>query len=249
MDDMYGMLFNSLSNERKLLTAITNKMVDTMIKLVTDGGPTLVNAVLLKENGRTSLHIACREGHHEMLEILIAAGGDINVLDLFNFTPLTIAIQTGREHCVRVLLQKSDCKIRTMWDREKNLGEASVEARPRWIAFSESVLCMMVFATPDLLDILRSNHFSHFLKMCKMYPKLSKAFFLTGNQLPYGHVSKLDQSSSDLSLWRKEMQRVQKLQHYARIIIRKSLKMNVFYGAKQLPLPTSLQDYLQFIDE
>jgi len=43
------------------------------------------------EMGRTTLHSAAREGHTEVIELLIAKGADVNVKDKDGTTPLDMA--------------------------------------------------------------------------------------------------------------------------------------------------------------
>ena len=49
-----------------------------------------------EENGSTPLHAASREGHVEVVDLLIRAGGDVNKQNESGFTPLHYASANGQ---------------------------------------------------------------------------------------------------------------------------------------------------------
>lgn len=55
-------------------------------------------------DGYTPVHIASREGHHNCLSLLIAAGADINIPINSGETPVYIASSEGHDKCVSVLI-------------------------------------------------------------------------------------------------------------------------------------------------
>lgn len=245
---MFGMLFGSLSPVVKLRTAVENKMLDSVVKLLEESDCALINTPLYTENRRTALHLACEKGDKNLVQILIDAGADANAMDLFGLTPLTLALRTCNEKCAQLILQNSSWHPETIWHGEENI---SGMLTPRWTSYSEDILCFMVIGTPNLLLVenLGQTHMSSFMELCERYQRLMKAFYLTGNQLPMGHVLQLYLNSANLGQWIRAIQGVQPLQHYARNAVRRSLNKNVFYGAQRLPIPGAVQKYLYFADE
>lgn len=61
----------------------------------------------------TLLHVAAFRGHSEVLDFLIAKGGDVNHQNAVGCTPLHVAASQGNEGCVRVLLKYSSDVFRT----------------------------------------------------------------------------------------------------------------------------------------
>lgn len=60
----------------------------------------------LKRKGRTALHAAAGQGHHEIVLRLIAAGLKVNVPDLDKCTPLFEAVANKHPEVVKILLEK-----------------------------------------------------------------------------------------------------------------------------------------------
>ena len=187
MDDMFGMLYDSLCPEVKLRTAVENGMLDRVVKLIEESDPTLINTPLYTENRRTALHLACEKGNQNLVQILIDVGADVNAMDLFGLTPLTLSLRTGKEKCAQLILQNSSWHPEMIWHGEENISGMS---RPRWTGYSEDILCFMVIGTPNIL--LVENHgpiqISSFIELCERFQRLTKAYYLTGNRLPAGHV-------------------------------------------------------------
>ena len=57
------------------------------------------------ENGYSPLTLAIREGHDEVVEVLIEAGADVNKIDKFGQRPLHAAIRNREEHILTLLLK------------------------------------------------------------------------------------------------------------------------------------------------
>lgn len=246
MDDMFGMLFNTLSPEKKLLTAVTNNMLDTVVRLIQDNGPVLLNAPLYQENRRIAMHLACKMGHEAVVQFLVSAGGDVNAMDLFGLTPLTLAMRHGKNKCAQLMLQNSTWHPGIIWqesDEHSNM--------PYWTSYSEIILCLMVIGTPNILIVENIGQFNFiiFVELCIRYEQLIKAFYLTGNRIPEIYMFQVYNNFPNLGQWVHEMLSVQTLKHYARIAVRRGLQTNVFYGTRKLDLPTSLQKYIIFEDE
>jgi ankyrin repeat protein len=60
----------------------------------------------LKDENGTPLHLAAIMGHKEIVELLIAAGADVNAKTDFGFTPLNYAVVDGRKVIVELLIAK-----------------------------------------------------------------------------------------------------------------------------------------------
>jgi len=181
MDDTFGMLLcQNLSIERKMAAAITNGMSDSVHALVESGGKSLMNTVLLQQNGRTALHIACQVGRHEYISLFTRAGADPSKVDFFGMTPLDMALRGGHEICVREMLsisRLSDPLV--LWTAQTRAGNNA------WRSFSTEVIIMLVIATPNLgrcveaANIIRNEHF----RQPEEYEKLIKIYLQTGNKL------------------------------------------------------------------
>lgn len=61
--------------------------------------------IFLMYRGLVPLHNACSYGHFEVTDMLIKHGANVNVFDLWKFTPLHEAAAKGKYEIVRLLLQ------------------------------------------------------------------------------------------------------------------------------------------------
>ena len=55
-------------------------------------------------DGQTPLHVACENGHHQIVEMLLTAGANIAAQDNYGQTPLHVAHQNGNHQVVELLL-------------------------------------------------------------------------------------------------------------------------------------------------
>jgi hypothetical protein len=55
------------------------------------------------DDDRTPLHAACREGHDEVVTVLLALGCNSNVADSYGFTPISVAALYKRKLCQRLV--------------------------------------------------------------------------------------------------------------------------------------------------
>ncbi len=72
------------------------------------------------EYGRTSLHLASREGYFDIVKYLIERGADVNIDDDINCTPLHLASRWGRLDCAKYLVEHG-ADVNIMGGIEKNL--------------------------------------------------------------------------------------------------------------------------------
>ena len=243
MDDLFGMLYNNISPEKKLLTAVTSGMQDTLQSLI-DAGQVDLDAKLLEQNGNRALHVACQKGFHGCVTRLVIAGANPDIQNYFGFTPLALALRSSHVECIRVLFEKGGhfADLSLIW-----LGE-QMDGLPTWLGYSQDVLIILLTATPNLAAIsdgtLPTNIYEHFL-LRPSTSSLMKTFFVTGNTLPREMMNTLVRNLSQFDKdWLKKCQDVQSLQHFARLGVRRNLNCNIIFGAKRLPLPLKLMEYM-----
>jgi ankyrin repeat protein len=85
-----------------LMTAVTLQQ-DRSVTVLLDHG---FDADALESSGQTVLHIAARLGHVPMLDLLLAAGANIDLRSADMSTPLIIAAAADCSHVVRYLLHR-----------------------------------------------------------------------------------------------------------------------------------------------
>ena len=182
------------------------------------------------------------------MEKLLSNGGNPDIPNSFGFTPVQLALRSGHVKCVELLFScgsvLSDARL--AWLSSKPIGGV-----PSWANYSPEMITLLLIATPsmaelgpDILDVLYDNY----IKMTKS-ETLTKMYCLTGNLLLGPQLTQvLTQADEELGLWLRAFISVQPLQHYARIAIRAHLRPNVIYGAKTLPLPIKMQEYLLYQD-
>jgi ankyrin repeat protein len=72
----------------------------------------LVKTLVLKNKAQldhiswTPLHYACAKGHLEVAQFLLSNGAMVDSLSLGGTTPLMMAVQSGNEYLVKLLLDK-----------------------------------------------------------------------------------------------------------------------------------------------
>lgn len=86
-----------------LCSAAGSNDLDGLSLLVESMGE-LINLNCVDYDGRVPLHVACREGHHKIVEYLLLHGASIHVRDRSGHTPLFDAIVEKRVEVVRILL-------------------------------------------------------------------------------------------------------------------------------------------------
>jgi len=99
---------------------ISNKFGETPLMISSiEGNLPLVKSLIRQHKaqinhiGWTPLHYACAKGHLEVAQYLIANGAIVDALSPSNTTPLMMAVQSGNEALVKLLLDKgADLQIR-----------------------------------------------------------------------------------------------------------------------------------------
>jgi len=109
-----------LINDKRTDVDLSNKYGETplMIASIDDDLP-VVKALVLQRKamvnhiGWTPLHYACTKGHLEVAQFLIANGAIVDSPNLGDTTPLMMAVQSGNEQLVKLLLDKgADIQLR-----------------------------------------------------------------------------------------------------------------------------------------
>jgi uncharacterized protein len=101
---------------------ISNKYGETPLMIASiEGDLPLVKTLVQTKKaqidhvGWTPLHYACSRGHLEIAEYLIANGAIVDSMSPGNTTPLMMAVQSGNEQLIKLLLDKgADLKIRNV---------------------------------------------------------------------------------------------------------------------------------------
>jgi len=92
---------------------LSNKQGETPLMIASiNGDLPLVRTLVLKNKAQldhiswTPLHYACAKGHLDIAHFLIANGAKVDSLSLGGTTPLMMAVQSGNELLVKLLLDK-----------------------------------------------------------------------------------------------------------------------------------------------
>jgi ankyrin repeat protein len=114
------MVIDLLLSSKGMDVDLSNKQGETPLMLASINGEIpIVKALILKNKaqidhiGWTPLHYACAKGHLDVASFLITNGANVNSLSLGGTTPLMMAVQSGNELLVKLLLDKgADLKLR-----------------------------------------------------------------------------------------------------------------------------------------
>ncbi|XP_066300065.1 26S proteasome non-ATPase regulatory subunit 10-like [Branchiostoma lanceolatum] len=79
---------------------------------------------MMKINGDTALHEACRGGHDKVAELLLKNGADLNVTDKVGYTALHRACKVGHDKVVELLIKNGADLNVTDWFGDTALHEA-----------------------------------------------------------------------------------------------------------------------------
>lgn len=118
--DRSNNVIDLLLKDPKIDVDLSNKSGETPLMMASiDGNLPLVKTLVLQNKALidhiswTPLHYACAKGHLEVAQFLIANGAIVDSMSLGNTTPLMMAVQSGNEQLVKLLLDKgADMQIR-----------------------------------------------------------------------------------------------------------------------------------------
>ncbi|MBU3582129.1 ankyrin repeat domain-containing protein [Polynucleobacter sp. AP-Capit-er-40B-B4] len=113
-------VINLLITNKATDVDLSNKSGETPLMIASiNGDLPAVKALVLQRKaqidhiGWTPLHYACARGHLDVAQFLIANGASIDSLSQGNTTPLMMAVQSGNEALVKLLLDKgADLQLR-----------------------------------------------------------------------------------------------------------------------------------------
>ena len=109
-----------LINDKRTDVDLSNKYGETPLMIASiDGDLTLVKTLVLQKKamvnhiGWTPLHYACSKGNLEVAQFLVTNGALVDSLSPGNTTPLMMAVQSGNEQLIKLLLDKgADIQLR-----------------------------------------------------------------------------------------------------------------------------------------
>ena len=109
-----------LLSDKNIDVDLSNKNGETPLMMASiDGNLALVKTLVIDHKAQldhiswTPLHYACARGHLDVAQFLIANGAIVDSMSLGNTTPLMMAVQSGNEKVVKLLLDKAaDLQLR-----------------------------------------------------------------------------------------------------------------------------------------
>lgn len=101
--NLYNETTNQVAGISSLMSAVVSNDIDG-VRFFSKAGQSLVNQQNIA--GATAMHIACREKHLEIVQILIENGANLNIADNEGWTPLMRAAMAADASIVELLLQK-----------------------------------------------------------------------------------------------------------------------------------------------
>ena len=109
-----------LLSDKNIDVDLSNKNGETPLMMASiDGNLPLVKTLVISHKAQldhiswTPLHYACAKGHLDVAQFLIANGASVDSMSLGNTTPLMMAVQSGNELLVKLLLDKgADLQLR-----------------------------------------------------------------------------------------------------------------------------------------
>jgi ankyrin repeat protein len=118
--DRSNQVIDLLIQNPKIDVDLSNKSGETPLMIASiEGNLPLVKVLVIKNKalldhiGWTPLHYACAKGHLDVAQFLIANGAIVDSMSLGNTTPLMMAVQSGNDQLVKLLLDKgADLKLR-----------------------------------------------------------------------------------------------------------------------------------------
>ena len=109
-----------LINDKRTDVDLSNKYGETPLMIASiDGNLPVVKTLVLQKKamvnhiGWTPLHYACSKGNLEVAQFLVTNGALVDSLSPGNTTPLMMAVQSGNEQLIKLLLDKgADIQLR-----------------------------------------------------------------------------------------------------------------------------------------
>ena len=129
-----------LLGDKNIDVDLSDKNGETPLMMASiDGNLPLVKTLVINHKaqldhiGWTPLHYACAKGQLEVAQFLIANGAIVDSMSLGNTTPLMMAVQSGNEKLIKLLLDKdADLQLRNS-QRLTAIDIADIYGKP-WIS-------------------------------------------------------------------------------------------------------------------
>ena len=129
-----------LLGDQNIDVDLSDKNGETPLMMASiDGNLPLVKTLVINHKaqldhiGWTPLHYACAKGQLEVAQFLIANGAIVDSMSLGNTTPLMMAVQSGNEKLIKLLLDKdADLQLRNS-QRLTAIDIADIYGKP-WIS-------------------------------------------------------------------------------------------------------------------
>lgn len=249
--DLLSLLHNNFSPAKKLESAILQNNVGLLEEVLQTGGVN-VDVKVQAQGGNTALHLAAREGYVKCVDKLLEYNADPDKNNDFNLSSVAMAFRMKRYRCLELLLEKS-----RYWLSFDSFWLNDYVASFLWTATNELndlcfLLSVLIKATPDfsrtrtnlkqnLFFKCRDTSLTHVLKIWRMTEDLDSESFITRQKSSFNQSI---EEHKQFVEWLDEYNKTPKsLAHFSRLAVRKSFHQhcNVYYGASQLIIPTSLK--------
>ncbi|XP_033740384.1 kinase D-interacting substrate of 220 kDa-like [Pecten maximus] len=166
---------------------------------------------------KTALHILAYKGHSECINDLVIAGGDVNMYDKHKRTPLWYAIKNKRIEVVRLLL-----KANSLADSFQCASFVDAECCPTFLALTLGLF-------PVLKLFIMTGYDRHHLK----------------SYLQHQDIKEMFEDWKDIEDWLDHAQdSTMTLKQICRKWIRHHLGLQFYHGLSELPIPSSMKDYV-----
>lgn len=110
------------------------------------------NYALSEESGLSTMHLAAYRGKPNILQLLIEFGGDVNIKDSFNQSPMFYAevyrISTGHTECVKILINEG-ANIFSVFNDIDELYDF-FDGDLNWVKGTNSVIIKRIKRSEDL---------------------------------------------------------------------------------------------------
>ena len=132
-------------------------------------------------NGFTPIHYASRNGHREAVQILLAYGADVNVINDYGETPAMTAKRCGFNDMVELLKLRTNTRRQKFSSRQKILSKRIKKSQ---LNKSKSLISMRqnTFLSKSVKKSLKKYQSKSFVRRLKYYYKSESKHFIETSQ-------------------------------------------------------------------